>query len=330
MATVDWADQTVLARAAATIRWASVDQDGSPADPGGTVTVDVARSDGSTVITSGATSTVPSSYEYTATLTAAQVGAQPDQLTATWKTGSTVLATTSIDVAGGAYFTVTEARAHDPNLADAAKYPTSRIAAVRRVVERECELICGVAFVPRWRIVTIDGGGDRDLPLPFAMARSVRTATIDGTALTAPELAALVVDGQARAVWRPDGSTWPYGRRNIVLGVEHGHTSPPPDLVEATLWRAYDLLQTPLRVRDLDRAMRMTVPTGTTYDLAKPSALTTGLPGVDAVYARYSQLRSLTSGSAGAPGTGGSGMAPASKPLDLDPSYSSLFHGGRR
>lgn len=329
MATIDWADQTVLARAAATIRWASVDQDGSPADPGGTVTVDITNSAGTAVATGLATTGGTPTFEYTAALTAAQVGAQPEQLTATWKTGSTVLATTVIDIAGGVYFTVAEARAHDPNLVDAAKYPAARISATRRVVERECELICGVAFVPRWRVVTVDGAGDRDLSIPVAMVRTVRSAVVDGTALSAGEVADLTVDGAARAVWQPDGHVWPHGRRNVVLGVEHGHTSPPPDLVEATLWRLYDLLQTPLRVRDLDRAMRMTVATGQTYDLAKPSALTTGLPAVDAVYARYSQVRSSGGGgSAGAPA--GGGLAAASRPLDLDPQYGSLFHGGRR
>jgi len=329
VATIDWADQTVLARAAATIRWASVDQDGSPADPGGTVTVDITNSAGTAVATGLATTGGTPTFEYTAALTAAQVGAQPEQLTATWKTGSTVLATTVIDIAGGVYFTVAEARAHDPNLVDAAKYPAARISATRRVVERECELICGVAFVPRWRVVTVDGAGDRDLSIPVAMVRTVRSAVVDGTALSAGEVADLTVDGAARAVWQPDGHVWPHGRRNVVLGVEHGHTSPPPDLVEATLWRLYDLLQTPLRVRDLDRAMRMTVATGQTYDLAKPSALTTGLPAVDAVYARYSQVRSSGGGgSAGAPA--GGGLAAASRPLDLDPQYGSLFHGGRR
>ncbi len=329
MATIDWADQTVLARAAATIRWASVDQDGSPADPGGAVTVDITNSAGTAVATGLSTTGGTPTFEYTAALTAAQVGAQPEQLTATWKTGSTVLATTVVDIAGGVYFTVAEARAHDPNLVDAAKYPSARISATRRVVERECELICGVAFVPRWRVVTVDGAGDRDLSLPVAMVRAVRSAMVDGTALSAGELADLTVDGAARAVWQPDGHVWPHGRRNVVLGVEHGHTSPPPDLVEATLWRLYDLLQTPLRVRDLDRAMRMTVATGQVYDLSKPSALTTGLPAVDAVYARYSQVRSATSGAGGSTG-GAGGLAPASRPLDLDPQYSSMFHGGRR
>ena len=330
MATADWADQTVLARTAATLTWESVDQDGSPVAPAGAVTVDIARSDGTTVATALAT-TVGAAHDYTAQLTATQVGAQPDQLTATWKTGATVLATTIIDVAGAAYFTVADARAHDPNLVDAAAYPSASIARLRRVVERECELICGVAFVPRWRIVELDGRGDPDLTVPVAMPRAVRSATLDGAALSAGALAALTIDGPSRMIWRTDGQTWAVGRRNVVVGLEHGHTSPPPDLVEATLWRLYDLLQTPKRVRDLDRAMRMTVPSGTTYDLSKPSALTTGMPAVDAVYARYSELRSASAGTAGGSGGGGgSGLAPASRPMDFDPAYGSLFHGGRR
>ena len=330
MPTVDWADQTVLARTAATLSWESVDQDGARVTPGGAVTVDVSRSDGTSIVTALATT---GSNPYTAALTAAQVGSSPDQLTATWKTGATTLASTVIDVAAGSFFTVEKLRSSDPLLVDAARYPNATIARVRRVVERECELICGVSFVPRWKLVLIDGRGESQLTVPVALPRTVRTASVAGVALTAPELADLTIDGPSRAVWRPDGVVWPYGRRNVLLGIEHGYASPPPDLVEACLWRAFDLLQTPLRSRDLDRALRMTVQSGTTYDLSKPTALTTGLPAVDAVYARYSETRSksgVLAGGMGGTGGGGAPMAAASRTLDFDPQYGSMFHGGRR
>ena len=138
---------------------------------------------------------------------------------------------------------------------------------------RSAKLICGVAFVPRWRVVTVDGAGDRDLSIPVAMVRTVRSAVVDGTALSAGETADLTVDGAARAVWQPDGHVWPHGRRNVVLGVEHGHTSPPRIWSRPRCGGCTTCCRPRSRVRDLDRAMRMTVATGQTYDLAKPSAL---------------------------------------------------------
>lgn len=328
MVTVSWADQTIVARTGAVLAWASTDHVGAPSSPGGTVTVDVVRADGTSVVT-GLSTTASGSpdWTYEATLTAAQVGASPDQLTATWKTGSTTLGVTVVDVAGGLFWTIAEARASDPILGDRTKYPDAAMAATRIIVEREAERICGVAFVPRYRSVALDGTGDRTIVLPDAAIRSVISASVDGTALTAGELAALRI-GPDRTVTRDDATSWTRGSQNVTVAYTHGHTMPPPDLVDAALWRLLDLLQTPMRSRTLDRATRMTVETGATYDLSMPGALTTGLPHVDAVYARYSERRSALGGAGGSAGS--VTIAPAGRPFDFDPQHLSIFHGGRR
>jgi hypothetical protein len=328
MVTVSWADQTIVALAGAVLAWSSTDHVGAAVSPGGTVTVDVVRADGSTVATALATTASGApDWTYEATLTATQVGSSPDQLTATWKTGSTVLGVTTVDVAGGIYWTIAEARASDPILTDRTKYSDAAMAATRVIVEREAERICGVAFVPRYRSIKLDGTGDRALVLPDAAIRSVVSASVDGTALTAGELAVLRI-APDRTVTRDDATSWTRGSQNVTITYLHGHTMPPPDLVDAALWRMLDLLQTPMRTRTLDRATRMTVETGVTYDLSMPGALTTGLPHVDAVYARYSERRSALGGAGG--GAGSVTIAPAGRAFDFDPSHLSIFHGGRR
>jgi hypothetical protein len=328
MVTVSWADQTIVALTGAVLAWSSTDHVGAAVSPGGTVTVDVVRADGSAVVSDLATTALAApDWTHTATLTATQVGSSPDQLTATWKTGSTVLGRTVVDVAGGLYWTIAEARQSDPILTDRTKYSDQAIAETRIIVEREAERICGVAFVPRYRSVTLDGTGDRTLVLPDAQIRSVVSASVDGTALTAGELASLRI-GPDRTVTRDDSTAWVRGPQNVTIAYTHGFTMPPPDLVDAALWRMLDLLQTPMRTRTLDRATRMTVETGATYDLSMPGALTTGIPHVDAVYARYSERRSALGGAGG--GAGSVTIAPAGRAFDFDPSHLSIFHGGRR
>ena len=86
------ADEQIVAATAASLTWQPTGSDGEPADPG-TVTVGVTRSNGTVVLadgtaTSGATST-PRSVDVTAAQTASI-----DWLTATWKVGATVVATT--------------------------------------------------------------------------------------------------------------------------------------------------------------------------------------------------------------------------------------------
>jgi hypothetical protein len=61
---------------------------------------------------------------------------------------------------------------------------------------------------------------------------------------------------------------------------------------------------------------------GGTYRLSMPGRFSTGVPDIDAVYARYG----IGSGS----GSGANSALPASRQLQFDPQFLSMFHGGIR
>ena len=141
-------------------------------------------------------------------------------------------------------------------------------------------------------------------------------------ALTAGQLAALTTtnDGSLR---RTDGASWTAGNDNIVVEYEYGADSPPAELVTAALIRFRARLNL-FRSGVPDRATSWSSAEGGTYRIELPSEWRTGIPEVDAVYSRYSRrARSTTAGADG-------GSFPASRTLDYDPQYRSLFHGGRR
>lgn len=121
--------------------------DGVAEDPG-TVTVTIVRdSDGSVVVSGGATTGDGATRSFS--LTPMQCGVL-DHLTCTW-TASTdgSWLTTYAEVAGGFTFDVRRARMRPP-LGDMMEYPTEAIVYYRTLAEQALEDICGVAFVPRY------------------------------------------------------------------------------------------------------------------------------------------------------------------------------------
>lgn len=312
-----------------------LDTDGDLAAAVGAVTVTIERADGTDVVT-GAATTSPSTgrYQLTTALTGADV-ATLDLLTCTWSdAGDGSTHQTRVELVGGFYFTVAEARVLDPSLSSTSTYSAAAIAAARLEVEWEAEVICHRAFVPRFARLTLDGPGDRRifLPAPFGHdLRNVTTASIDGTALTVAELAALDLGQQPtdNFVDRPLGAYWTEGTRNVVLEIEYGLDRPPPELARQAVRRLRSLLNQSKSAVD-DRATSFsTADGGGTYQLDTPSAYRTGLPTVDAVYQRYS-LRADDDTGDGAGGTGGSMPPPKSRPFDFDPQRNSLYHGGPR
>lgn len=281
------ADQRVLAGSTATLRWQHLDQDGEPADPG-TVTVGVTRADGTTVLAAG-TATTADGTARTVALTAAQTSTL-DLLTATWtRTADSSTYRTLVAVVGGFYFSVTDARASDPTLANDVKYPDGKVQAARAEVEDEFERICDVAFVPRFRRAALDGSGRCTLLLPTPLVRRVTAVAelaSDGTstAWTADEVGD-IRPSHTGELHSP--RAFPSGRANVVVAWEHGHDRPPDDVRQAALLRLRYRTTRPYSAT-LDRATSFQEEGGNTYRLDTAGAAKTGIPDVDGVLARWS------------------------------------------
>jgi hypothetical protein len=308
----------------------------TPTNSSTAVTYTVVDANG-TAVTSGTAST-GGTGRYTFTLPAQSLLAH---LTVTWSAtiaGQPVVESDLVEVVGGFYFTLVEARASEPTFVDTAKYPSADLEVSRLEVEVECERICQRAFVPRYRRVVLDGTGTPDLVLPdggdelvagivLRGVRTVRSAKVAPragqpyVALTAGQLAALAITADG-TLTRTDGGVWTEGRSNVVLEYEFGSDAPPADLKRMSLVRLRSRANIH-RSGVPDRAISFTVAEGGTYRLSTPSAERTGIPEVDGTYARYSR------GGDGGSGASGGG-APASRTLNFDPQYNSLFHGGRR
>lgn len=305
-----------------------------PTDASGDVSVSVTDAAGDLVVAGDATSAGPGSGRYTFPLPGqADLG----RLTAAWSgqvAGAAVVQTSIVEIVGGFFFSLAQARASDRQLADADRYPTAALERARLEVETECEAICDRAFVPRYARVVLDGTGETELVLrhpdpdrTMAHVRRIRKVSMAPRAdqpftdFTPAELAALEVAGDG-TLRRLDGARFTRGFSNVVVELEYGLDAPPPDLVRAALVALRSRLHIPNSPIP-DRASSFTSAEGGTYRLDMPGAFKVGIPMVDAAYARYSRRSGA--------GTGATGrVVAASRSMDYDPQYTSLFHGGRR
>jgi len=303
----------------------------TPTDAAGAVTVTLTDLNG-TVIVNAATAT----HGTTGVYTYAMAGqAALSKYSVAWTgtfTGSAVTETDYVEIVGGFFFNLADARSSDPSLSDASRFSTAALTSSRQEVEDEVEMICDRAFVPRYRRAVLDGSGSPDILLTdfrwaaegrsAADVRTIRSATIAPlvgqtfVALTTQQLAALTVtaDGMLRRV---DGDIWTEGVQNVIVEYEYGLPAPASELVRATLVRLRDRLSIPLTGIS-ERASSFTAVDGGTYRLDMPGAFKTGLPMVDAVYSRYSRR----SGS----GTGTGRSQAASRTLSYNVQTNSLFH----
>lgn len=301
-----------------------------------TVTVAVTDANGASVTSGNATSVGVGSGTYTFPLPGQSTTKLLDVAWSATIAGASVVQTDDVEIVGGHFFSLAAGRASDASLADVVKYPTADLDAARLEVEEECELICDRAFVPRYARVVLDGSGETDLLLPhpepdrtIEAVRTIRRIAVAPRAdeafvdFTVAELAAAKV-GEDGTLRRIDSNIFTRGYENVIVEYEYGWDSPPAELVRAALTRFrarlnFNKTQIP------DRASSFTANAGGTYRLTLPTAFSTGIPAVDAVYARYSRRD----------GAGGGGAAnqrkvPASRQLNYDPQYGSMFHGGRR
>lgn len=281
------ADQRILQGTAATLDVTLYDQNGTPADAAGALTVQVAKADGTEVLPAGSATTNPAGTgTYQRSLTVAQT-ATLDTLTATWTDagdGSTHV--TKHEIVGGFLFTVTEARASDAVLADDVKYPTATILATRRQIEDDFERICDVALVPRYRRERIaTNRGQVLLPTPLVRSiRSVRSYSDGDTyaTLTASDIANLTINDLGLIV----SSALPWGQ-DAVVEWEHGYDRPPGNIKTAALRYLRHRLFEPFTAIP-ERATSFSIDQGGTYRLDTASRWKIGIPDIDAELDRWS------------------------------------------
>lgn len=269
-----------------------------PTDATGSVLVTIARQDG-TVVQGPTAATGPTSNVYSFVFSGSDT---LDNLTVTWSAtvggDAVVLDEDFIEVVGGFYFSLAEARAIDPKFADTGRFTTDDIKAKRIEVEDECERITGRAWVPRFQRDILSGSGQNILVLSKTMLRRVRSITVDGALMDSGTVALFGGDrlGALRFSQNVQASAsapgWAYGSGNIIVEYEHGHDRPEPPVVRGAKLRMKSFLlttQSPM----MDRAERvMTVDqSGGTVTYGSPSEDRTGIPETDAAYGKFPHPR---------------------------------------
>lgn len=259
------------------------DDDDTIVDPG-VVTVTIDREDGTNLVTAGAT-TGTGAAPRTRALTSAETGLL-DRLRLTWTSPTRGSKVTYVEVLGGLIFELADARAYrDKQLADTTLYPAVDVRRARELVGDLFQEACGVAFVPRYEREAFSGDGRSGrLQMRWNRVTALRKITVDGIALTAPELAEVTI--KPWGVIRRDAA-WPEGDANIVVTYEHGHLEPPFEIHRAALALAhYQLTASEV----IDRMVAFANELGTVRLSVPGSAgAPTGLPLVDAALLRYDE-----------------------------------------
>ena len=186
------------------------------------------------------------------------------------------------------YFTIDELRAEFSDLSSATKYPDAKLAADRDYAEARFERAAKVAFVPRSVSETLIGTGTHVLLLAATVeVGPVTDVTIDGTALSDNQVAAIVVRKYG-ALERAD--LWPNGAE-IVIDYVHGYDAPPEPVKGAVMMLA------------AEKALPSTIPARATVlntdigsyriSIADKTGRT-GIPEVDAVIAQFGEDKPVT------------------------------------
>jgi hypothetical protein len=192
-------------------------------DPGA-VTITVTSDDGTEIVTDQATDGTDSTRTYD--LDAAGT-ASLDLLTAQWTAEDGSVLTTYIEVVGGFLFTIAAARQRSP-LGDDTAYPTELLRAYRTMAELALEDVCGIAFVPRYRVDVIRiGRRVRSIALTRTEIRKIRSLELDGTVISDPTVAAYD-DGLLERF-----GLWRYGKYTVRY--EHGLDEAPPRVSRACI-----------------------------------------------------------------------------------------------
>lgn len=252
----------------------------------GAVTVTVKNAAGATVVSGAATKdlTTPGRYTY-----ALAPQADVASLTATWSGawgGVTQSIAADVEVVGGLLFTIAELRDFDDaKLASTTEYTAALIAEKRAEITDFFDRVCGVSFIPRYSRDVFEGDGSDSLELLHMRVTKILAVSVNGTALSAGDIAALDVYESGKLVrsvgWWPRSSS---PRRNIVVEYEHGWAVPPATIAKAAkILARYELISSDIGDRTISIAtelghVRLSVP-GEKYP--------TGIPVVDAALCQY-------------------------------------------
>jgi hypothetical protein len=277
----------ILRNSAETIQiTAYSDETATAAD--GSVTIGIVDAAGTTVVAAGtSTTSAPTGvYQYS-------LAAQSDlkDLTATWSGtwGSAMSFTTFHQVVGNWYTSPAEVRAMDSLSGEASTFPTADLLDAIQWAENIVEDYCGTNWVQRFQRDVLSGSGTQRLKLSKLFPTKILAASIDGTALTAPQIAKIALYQTGEIVWEDD--TWDYNEPGlkVIVDYEHGladKTGPPNDIRWAvrTLTRFHILDQIS---RIPDRALSISSEFGQII-LAQPSMdRPTPLPDVNVVLSRH-------------------------------------------
>jgi hypothetical protein len=250
---------------------------GVATDPDSPPTVIITRESDGTTVSAGAVADEASTGQWSVTVAAAENDLL-DTLIVDWAAvvnGASQEHIDYVEVAGGTVFTIPELTAVKPQYAT---WTTAQMAEMRVTVETAFETEYGTAVVPRYARETITAGVAPDLLQLKPVVRSIRDATVDGTALTASQLADLT--------WTPSGNVYGYPLTgyysNIVVGYEYGLPHPPPRIKQGLLRLAKQWLTNgPID----DRAAVYNIAEGGTYSMVVPgrNGSTFGMPELDAI-----------------------------------------------
>lgn len=261
--------------------------DEAEASATGDVVVTVTRLDGTPVESGTAVADGEGGYTY-------EFGGRDvlDELVLSWAAtvggDAIVLDADRIEIVGGFYFGLAEARDIDRVLQDTAKHPTEKLIERRVETEDECERITGQAWVPRFCRETVTGYGSGPLQMSWPFIRAIRSVSVDGVAFDTGGVAALTFS-ELGLISR--SAAWPWVGQ-VTVEYEHGHDRPNSEIARAAKLRFKSLMLEGNAALP-DRAERVVTvdQSGGSTIYSSPTAEKTGIPAVDAVYGRYHDAR---------------------------------------
>lgn len=258
------------------------DADGNAADVDGANAPTVVVTDSGGTVVAGFAPSRTSAGNYKITLPANLDVLDVYSVVWTWPNGQT--RRTSFELIGNFLFAIAELRAFDPVLTDEARYTDARLIDVREAVEERMENAAHVSFRPRGFRELLDGTRTEELFVSQRRPIRVVSATVAGTALTAPELADVAVYPGGRLVRR--SGSWTANEREIELLYEAGYPDVPAPVHDAALRYARHLA-VKTAFDDADRATAVFSDIGGYRLTIAGRDGPVGLPEVDAVIKQF-------------------------------------------